>query len=37
VESAFIAKDLEKVAKLVDTLKGEKKDGHGAFIEDEDK
>ena len=37
VESAFIAKDLEKVAKLVDTLKGEKKDGHGAFIEEEDK
>ncbi|QJE97101.1 cytochrome b562 [Luteolibacter luteus] len=36
VESAFVAKDLDAVAKLVDTLKGEKKDGHDKFIEEEE-
>ena len=36
VEAAFIAKDLPAVAKLVDTLKGQKKEGHGEFIEDEE-
>jgi hypothetical protein len=36
VESAYLAKDLDKVAKLVETLKGEKKEGHDAFIEDEE-
>jgi len=35
VETAFIAKDLDAVAKLVDTLKSEKKEGHDAFIEEE--
>ena len=36
VEAAFIAKDLPAVAKLVDTLKGQKKEGHGEFIEEEE-
>lgn len=36
VEAAFIAKDLPAVAKLVDTLKGQKKEGHDAFIEEEE-
>ena len=36
VESAFIAKDLDTVAKLVDSLKGEKKEGHDTFIEEEE-
>ncbi len=36
VESAFIAKDLAKVATLVDTLKGQKKEGHNEFIEEEE-
>lgn len=36
VEAAFIAKDLAKVATLVDTLKGQKKEGHNEFIEDEE-
>ncbi len=36
VESAYLAKDLDKVTKLVDTLKGEKKEGHDAFIDEED-
>lgn len=36
VEAAFLAKDLDKVAKLVDTLKGEKKEGHGKFIKEEE-
>lgn len=36
VESAFIAKDLAKVAELVTTLKGQKKDGHDEFIEEEE-
>jgi hypothetical protein len=37
VESAFIAKDLAKVATLSDTIKGEKKEGHGKFIKEEDR
>ncbi len=36
VESAFIAKDLAKVTELVTTLKGQKKDGHDEFIEEEE-
>jgi ABC-type transport system substrate-binding protein len=36
VEAAFVAKDLEKVAALVETLKGHKKEGHDEFIEDEE-
>ena len=36
VEAAFIAKDLPKVAELVTTLKGQKKEGHDEFIEDEE-
>ncbi|MDB6080130.1 MAG: hypothetical protein JWO82_3877 [Akkermansiaceae bacterium] len=36
VESAFIAKDLAKVAVLADSIKGEKKEGHGKFIKEED-
>jgi hypothetical protein len=36
VEAAYIAKDLDKVAKLVDALKSEKKQGHDTFIEDEE-
>ena len=36
VEAAFVAKDLAKVATLVDTLKGQKKEGHNEFIEDEE-
>lgn len=36
VESAFIAKDLAKVAALSDTMKGEKKEGHGKFIKEDD-
>lgn len=36
VESAFVAKDLAKVATLVDTLKGQKKEGHDEFIEEEE-
>ncbi len=35
VESAFLAKDLDAVAKLVDTLKAGKKEGHDAFVEEE--
>ena len=36
VEAAYIAKDLDKVTKLVDTLKAGKKEGHDAFVEDEE-
>ena len=36
VESAFIAKDLAKVAELVTTMKGQKKEGHDEFIEEEE-
>lgn len=36
VEAAFVAKDLAKVATLVDTLKGQKKEGHNEFIEEEE-
>jgi hypothetical protein len=36
VEAAFVAKDLPKVAELVTTLKGQKKEGHDEFIEDEE-
>ena len=36
VESAFVAKDLDTVAKLVDTLKSGKKDGHDKFMEEEE-
>jgi hypothetical protein len=36
VESAFIAKDLAKVTALVETLKGQKKEGHDEFIEEEE-
>jgi len=35
VEAAFLAKDLDKVTALVETLKGQKKEGHDAFIEEE--
>lgn len=36
VEAAFVAKDLEKVAELVTTLKGQKKKGHDEFIPEEE-
>jgi hypothetical protein len=36
VESAFVGKDLAKVATLVETLKGQKKEGHDQFIEEEE-
>jgi ABC-type transport system substrate-binding protein len=36
VEAAFQAKDLAKVTALVDTLKGQKKEGHDEFIEEEE-
>ena len=36
VEAAYIAKDLDKVAKLVDALKSGKKEGHDAFVEEEE-
>ncbi|MCW1884822.1 cytochrome b562 [Luteolibacter flavescens] len=36
VESAFIAKDIPTVTKLVETVKGSKKKGHDDFIEDEE-
>ena len=36
VEAAFVAKDLPKVAELVTTLKGQKKEGHDEFIEEEE-
>lgn len=36
VEQAYLAKDLEQVAKLGETLKAHKKAGHGKFMEDED-
>lgn len=36
VESAFLAKDMDTVAKLVDTLKGGKKEGHDTFMEEEE-
>lgn len=36
VESAFIAKDMDAVAKLVDSLKGSKKEGHDKFMEEEE-
>lgn len=36
VESAFIAKDLDKVATLVDSIKGSKKEGHDTFMEEEE-
>jgi hypothetical protein len=35
VEEAFLAKDLEKVATLVDTLKDLKKEGHDQFMDEE--
>lgn len=35
VEQAFLAKDLAKVATLMDALKTYKKDGHTRFMEDE--
>lgn len=34
VESAFLAKDLEKVKELIDPLKDSKKQGHNEFIEE---
>lgn len=36
VESAFIAKDLDKVTTLIDAIKASKKEGHDAFVEDEE-
>ncbi len=36
VEAAFVAKDLPAVAKLVDSLKGQKKEGHDTFMEEEE-
>ncbi|WP_193212087.1 cytochrome b562 [Luteolibacter marinus] len=36
VESAFVAKDLDKVAELVNTLKSQKKKGHDEFMEDDE-
>ncbi len=36
VEQAYLAKDLAQVAKLVETLKAQKKAGHAKFMEDED-
>jgi hypothetical protein len=36
VEGAFIAKDLDKVTTLVDAIKASKKEGHDAFIEEEE-
>ena len=33
IEGAFLAKDLTKVADLSETMKGEKKEGHGKFID----
>jgi hypothetical protein len=36
VESAFIAKDLEKVTTLIDAIKSSKKEGHDHFIEEEE-
>ena len=36
VEAAFIAKDLDAVAKLVDSVKASKKKGHDEFIEEEE-
>ena len=35
VEQAFLAKDLPKVAKIIDDLKAQKKAGHGKFKEDD--
>lgn len=35
VEEAFLAKDLEKVKTLVDTLKDLKKEGHDQFMDEE--
>jgi hypothetical protein len=35
VEEAFLAKDLDKVAELVETLKSLKKEGHDQFMEEE--
>ena len=36
VESAFIAKDLERVTTLIDAIKSSKKEGHDHFIEEEE-
>jgi hypothetical protein len=36
VESAFIAKDLDKVTTLIDAIKASKKEGHDAFMEEEE-
>lgn len=36
VESAFLAKDLEKVTKIMEEMRGQKKEGHGKFIEEEE-
>ncbi|MCW1924488.1 cytochrome b562 [Luteolibacter arcticus] len=36
VESAFIAKDLPAVTKLVESVKGSKKKGHDEFMEEEE-
>lgn len=36
VEGAFLAGKPEEVAKIVDTLKGMKKDGHKKFVKEED-
>ncbi len=35
IEQAFLAKDLAKVATLMDALKAHKKDGHTRFMEEE--
>jgi hypothetical protein len=35
VESAFIAKDLDKVTTLIDAIKASKKEGHDTFMEEE--
>ncbi len=36
VEEAFLGGKIEEVAKLVESLKTEKKDGHGKFIDEKD-
>lgn len=36
VEQAYLAKDLAQVAKLVEALKAQKKEGHGKFMEEEE-
>jgi hypothetical protein len=36
VEQAYLAKDLDQVTKLTESLKAQKKDGHTKFMDDED-